>query len=75
MDREVFYVCNYSITSYDDLCKDDYRTEFIELYKWRTKPRENLSRYFCGRIINKMHTIAIYILTIRTLKIRHVVIR
>lgn len=75
MDREVFYVYNYSITSYDDLCEDIYRIEFTELYKWKTKPRENISGYFYGRIINKMHTIAIYILTIKTLKLRYVSFR
>ena len=74
MNREVFYVYNYSITAYDDLCEDIYRTEFIELYNWRTQPRENLSRYFYGKIINKVHTIAVYSLTIKNLKLRHALI-
>jgi hypothetical protein len=65
MDREVFYVHNYSINAYDALCEDVYRTEFTELYEWRTQPRESLSRYFYGRIINKMLTIGVYSLAIK----------
>jgi len=53
MNREVFYVCNYSITAYDDLCEGIYRTEFTELQKRRTQPRESLSRYFYGKILKK----------------------
>jgi len=75
MNRELFYVCNYSITAYDDLCEDIYRAYLTDLYKWRTQPQENLSRYFYGKIVNKMHTIAIYSLTIKTWKFRHVSIR